>query len=61
MSNKGHVGRPKLSEDKVRDVVFQVRLNKEELETIQRAAKRAGKPQTSWARRVLIFGAQLGL
>jgi len=50
---KAKMGRPKLPKDEKRRV-FSLRLSKPEWEQIKHAAKKAGEPETRWARKALL-------
>lgn len=50
------MGRPKLPKDEKRRV-FSLRVSKPEWERISHAAKKAGEPETRWARKALLAAA----
>jgi hypothetical protein len=53
---KSKMGRPKLPKDEKRKV-FSLRVSKPEWERISHAAKKAGEPETRWARKALLAAA----
>jgi len=52
-NKKSKMGRPKLPKDEKRKV-FSLRVSKQEWGRIKDAAKKAGKPETKWARETLL-------
>jgi len=53
---KSKMGRPTLPKDEKRKV-FSLRLSKPEWQRIKTAAKKAGEPETKWAREALLRAA----
>ncbi|MGA3172571.1 MAG: hypothetical protein ABSE62_16335 [Chthoniobacteraceae bacterium] len=53
---KAKMGRPKLPKDEKRKV-FSLRVSKPEWQKISDAAKKAGEPETRWARKALLAAA----
>ena len=53
---KSKMGRPKLPKDEKRKV-FSLRVSKQEWGRIKDAAKKAGEPETRWARKALLAAA----
>lgn len=56
--NKIKMGRPKISEEKAKSVVFQVRISKTEHEAICKASLKSGLKESQWARKVLLKSAK---
>jgi len=53
---KAKMGRPKLPKDEKRQV-FSLRVSKAEWGKIKDAAKKAGEPETRWARKAILAAA----
>jgi predicted HicB family RNase H-like nuclease len=51
---KKRMGRPPLPAEKVRSIVFQIRISPEEQKKLLNAARNAGTSPTEWARKSLL-------
>lgn len=60
MAKKRPRGRPKLPRGQERDTVLTLRLRPAERGRLQKAARRAEKPLSAWARDVLMAQAEIG-
>lgn len=58
LKRKPRIGRPPLPRGQAKNVVLSLRLTSEELERIERAARRAGRTPSDWARDDILRAAE---